>query len=394
MKRILMISPGVLPVPAVRGGAVETLMETILRHNAKSREYQIDLIGRSHPRIEKDQYKNTTLHLYQSFLFARGADRLVYYFYEWVLKDWRSMFHANRFQAKGYRRLIEKTLRNNACDYILVENNMSLLGAVRACLGEEEYSRKCVFHMHSNYIDAPAAVPDMLACRMIIAVSAYVKDVLVNKYGFPAEMIRVLRNGVALEPFQTSGEENIRQKYGLQENDFVFLYAGRISPEKGLLELVNSFASVKDSGAKLLVAGGCFPAKKNVYAQKVIKAAQGNPNIVFCGAVGYANMPSYYKAADALALPTTTGEAGSLTLIEGMSAGLRIVATDKGAIPEYAGGHAVLVPPGDAFVEGLAKALCDTLRRGRMPEGERDAIREHVKQYSDAVFYQNFTKLL
>ena len=43
--RILMVSPGRLPVPAVRGGAVETLIESLLEYNEKEKKCKIDMIA-------------------------------------------------------------------------------------------------------------------------------------------------------------------------------------------------------------------------------------------------------------------------------------------------------------------------------------------------------------
>ena len=43
--RILIISPGRLPVPAVRGGAVETLIESLLRYNEIEKKSTIDVVS-------------------------------------------------------------------------------------------------------------------------------------------------------------------------------------------------------------------------------------------------------------------------------------------------------------------------------------------------------------
>ena len=51
--RILMVSPGRLPVPAVRGGAVETLIESLLEYKKKKKKCKIDMIAMYEEWVEK-----------------------------------------------------------------------------------------------------------------------------------------------------------------------------------------------------------------------------------------------------------------------------------------------------------------------------------------------------
>jgi glycosyltransferase involved in cell wall biosynthesis len=80
--------------------------------------------------------------------------------------------------------------------------------------------------------------------------------------------------------------------------------------------------------------------------------------------------------ADVLVLPSVYEELGSV-LVEGMHAGLPIVATETGGIADAVGEAAVLVPPRDppALAAALDQLLGDPLRRAELAAAARDRAR-------------------
>src|SRR5439155_18887148 len=93
-----------------------------------------------------------------------------------------------------------------------------------------------------------------------IAISSYIKDVLVTN-GFPAEQITVLNNFTRLLP----------KPLNVIESNVV-LYAGRITPEKGLLELIHSISLTK-THPKLVVVGKDGVLGQSGFQQKVVETA-------------------------------------------------------------------------------------------------------------------------
>ena len=70
--KILIISPGYLPVPAINGGAVESLIDTIVNENEKQQKITITVIGINSKNDNNDLILNSTIYKYinnKSLLF-------------------------------------------------------------------------------------------------------------------------------------------------------------------------------------------------------------------------------------------------------------------------------------------------------------------------------------
>lgn len=135
-------------------------------------------------------------------------------------------------------------------------------------------------------------------------------------------------------------------------------YVGRLVPEKGVGVLIEAVAPLD---ARLLVVGD-GPARASLEA----RVAGGAPGrAVFAGAVSHAGVPPYLRAMDVLVLPSLTtatwAEQFGHVLIEAMAAGLPVVGSSSGAIPEVVGEAGLIVPEGDAVAlrAALARVLAD-----------------------------------
>ena len=60
-----------------------------------------------------------------------------------------------------------------------------------------------------------------------------------------SDNIFTLHNGVKLESFKENGKrEEIRNKYNIKSDDFVFMYCGRLTPDKGAYEMAKAFSMI------------------------------------------------------------------------------------------------------------------------------------------------------
>jgi glycogen(starch) synthase len=96
------------------------------------------------------------------------------------------------------------------------------------------------------------------------------------------------------------------------------------------------------------------------------------------GFVPHRAVPGAMRHADVLVLPSRYEELGSV-LLEAMQAGVPIVASRTGGIPDAVGQAAVLVPPGDA--EALARAIDAVLMDRALAERLVAAGRERVRRF-------------
>jgi glycosyltransferase involved in cell wall biosynthesis len=135
------------------------------------------------------------------------------------------------------------------------------------------------------------------------------------------------------------------------------LTVSRIAPQKRLDVLVDAAARLapRIPGLTWLVAGDGDAALLVELQQQV--ARLGAP-VIFLGA--RSDVPALMAAADVFAL-TSSWEARALVVQEAMAAGLPIVATAVGGLPDLIGPTGLLIPPGDptALAEAVGRLLGD-----------------------------------
>jgi len=170
-----------------------------------------------------------------------------------------------------------------------------------------------------------------------------------------------IRNGVSLRRYRTWPEDRatIRRSLGLTDDERVLLQIGRVSRIKRQHLTMAALGRLKDAGKQVttLFLG---PSEDAGYAQELANdlARFGLADRVrLLG--GRTDVPALLLAADALAMPSST-ESQGLALIEGLAAGLPVVASQLPAFSSFAGLPGVtLLDPQDtaAYAEALDQAL-------------------------------------
>lgn len=171
--------------------------------------------------------------------------------------------------------------------------------------------------------------------KRLIAISSYIRDVLITN-GFPAEKIRVLNNFTRLTPVGTLYERPGRSQTAptVSEEDTV-LYVGRITPEKGLIELIESMG-LMTAKAKLLVAGKDRVLGRSGFAQQVAqKAARCGVEIEFQDWCAGDDLRRAYQRAKVVAFSSVWPEPFGLVGIEAMMQARPVVAFDSGGVRDW-----------------------------------------------------------
>jgi glycosyltransferase involved in cell wall biosynthesis len=198
-----------------------------------------------------------------------------------------------------------------------------------------------------------------------VAVSDAIRDELVRA-GIPGDRIRRIPNGVdpvRFAPASAAERRDLRATLRLPPEPLA-VYAGRLAPEKGVDVLLEAWAEARRRGLRgSLAVVGDGPERERLAAQAIDLAILDSAR--FAGAT--ADVSPWLRAADVLVLPSRT-EGLSVALLEGMSCGLAVVATDVGATRETAGEGALVVPPERprAFAEALRAVLGDAERARAM----------------------------
>lgn len=189
----------------------------------------------------------------------------------------------------------------------------------------------------------------------LFAISSYVRDVLVTN-GFPEKKITVLPNFTRLHYKPTDVvEENI------------VLYVGRLTPEKGLLELIQSLKQAK-TPTKLLVVGKDGALGQSAFQEQALKAAaDAGIEIEVQGWLVGDKLRQAYARAKVVAFSSMWPEPFGLVGIEAMSQGKPVVAFDCGGIRQWLDHERTgfVVPHGDVaqYAQRIDQLMTnDTLR--------------------------------
>jgi UDP-glucose:(heptosyl)LPS alpha-1,3-glucosyltransferase len=173
---------------------------------------------------------------------------------------------------------------------------------------------------HSTTLALEHSLFATAGAKHVIANSKMVKDEIVRFYGFPADKIDVVPNGVPVRAFRRNDESRarMRETLGLKSEDVAVLLAGSGWERKGLRFAIEA---IEKSGKemRLLVAG------------RGDKRKFKSPRVQFLDVIQ--DMPALYGAADIFLLPTIY-DPFSNACLEALAAGLPVVTTSANGFSE------------------------------------------------------------
>jgi glycosyltransferase involved in cell wall biosynthesis len=196
------------------------------------------------------------------------------------------------------------------------------------------------------------------AARVITVCGPFAKQLA--REGVAAERIHTHHNSVT-PPAEVCAQDVRALKERLGAGERVILAVGRLSREKGHADLIEALAHLRGLAPVLdfkLVIVGEGPERSRV--EGAARAHGLEDRVVFAGQT--ADVRPFYAMADVLALPSHS-EGSPYVLLEAMAAGVPVVATRVGGVPEIVsdGVDALVVAPRDmrAFAAALERLLTD-----------------------------------
>ncbi len=185
--------------------------------------------------------------------------------------------------------------------------------------------------------------------------------------------------GVELARFEVATQRRaaVRSRFAIELNDLVFLYLGRLTKDKGVLDLACAFSTVaaRFDNVHLLVVG---PDEEGLVPEIRRLSGDGNARVHVCG---YTDHPEdYIGAADAVCLPSYREGLG-MVLLEAGAAGLPAIASRIYGITDAVveGETALLHRPGDVneLTEHLTTLIEDSECRSRMGARAHEWVARH-----------------
>lgn len=216
--------------------------------------------------------------------------------------------------------------------------------------------------------------------------------------GVPSAKIEVIPFGIDVNAFMPQSKDlSLLEQLGLQKDDFIILFAGRISRAKGVYELIYAAKKLledqqlSDWKIKFLIVGSGRIKSK---IEKLIARLNIVSEVKIVDNLGYSLMPKIHNLADIFVLPSIATkwwqEQFGMVLIESMACGKALIATLSGSIPEIVGEAGILVQPSDylSLYLALKKLILDqSLREGLGRKG-----RERVLKLYDLQIVSNQIK--
>jgi glycosyltransferase involved in cell wall biosynthesis len=245
-----------------------------------------------------------------------------------------------------------KFLKNNGFDVVNTHSGVdSWIGGIAARLAKVPVlvrTRHLNIPLKRNLLNFVHYLPDVY-----ITCGNNMRNNLVSNCGFPADRVVSIPTGAAMEFFDVKKNMEAKLKYGLDLNSIVITNVGILRSVKGhevTLKSVKTVIAVFPNAKFLIVGDG--PRKDALV--NFTNELDISRHVIFTGFVE--NIPEIYSFSD-VAVLSSLSEGLPQSLLQAMAAGVPVVATKVGGVPEVVLHEktGVLTEPGDH--EGLARGI-------------------------------------
>lgn len=361
--KVVMICTEKLPVPPVRGGAIQTYIAGIV--DFLSQHHDVTVLGTTDPSLPLDERVRNV---------------------RYVRVDGQGVFETYAEQVIEY-------LRTQSYDIIHVFNRPRLVPLIR----EVCPNARIMLSMHNDMFDPGKiepqdAVKTIAETETIVTISDYVGRVIHSLYPEAEGKFRTIYSGVSLQTFvpweKSQQARQVRQELRAMHNlgnRQVILFVGRLTPKKGadiLVRAMNELHSQHSNIALVLVGGSWYGVDKiSDYVAYVRSLADRSPiPVITTGFVNAEQIHHWFWAGDIFVCPSQWEEPLARVHYEAMAAGLPFVTTKRGGNAEVIiGGNGLLVEEPEnpqSFSTQLSKLLSSRELQRRMGSVGRQLAEE------------------
>lgn len=220
---------------------------------------------------------------------------------------------------------------------------------------------------------------------MLVTCSDWSRRELERIYGIPG--VRVAYNGVDVDLFRPREQTGFEVPQTYRKDLARVGTVGRLGEAKGT-DLLVEIAKGLQGVAEFFAVGPCDDG----FLQRVKECGQP-PNFHFLGPCPNSKLPEFYNFIDCFALPSLF-ENFPVTVLEAMSSGTPVVASNVGGLPEIVSDRidGILVPPqnGTALKESILSFTTDGARRDAAGKAARETI---LRRFTHEKTYRKLSEL-
>lgn len=308
---------------------------------------------------------------------------------------------ASRLFYLDYSSQIALNLRRQRADIVHIHNFTQFVPVIRALNSEA----KIVLHMNCewlNQLDYDVIDQRLEGADLVLGSSDYITDNVRQRYPHHAHRCQTVYNGVDTEVFACNNHREPSKTGDLKR----LLFVGRVSPEKGVHDLIEAFLLVAEEWPEVhldiagpidtlprefIVGVSDDPAVTHLasfydvdygsYLRQMVPAHLAG-RVNFLGGMPQAGLVEYYQAADVLVNPSYS-ESFGMSLVEAMACEKPVVATRVGGMLDIVeeGRTGFFAGRGDpqALAEAILRLLGDDALRDEMGKAGRQLV---LKRFS------------
>ncbi|MFZ5817807.1 MAG: glycosyltransferase family 4 protein [Bacillota bacterium] len=352
--RVALLCTEKLPVPPIRGGAIQTYIDGVLPF--LKAHHAVTVVGRTDPLLPDREE-------------VGGVQ------YVRIPADGGPQAYASRAAA---------FLAGQRWDLVTCFNRPAFIEALAAAAP----GARLILSLHNEMMQPHRLPPDrarrvLSLVAVVVTISDFIRRGVAALYPTFAGKLRTIRSGVDLERFRPGphpAEPALRERYSLGDRP-VILSVGRLSAKKGIHLVLEAMERVRltHPEAVLLHVGSRWYGRddEDDYVRSIKRqAARLGDAVRLAGYVPYAEIDGYFGLASLFVCASQWQEPLARVHYEAMAAGLPIITTDRGGNAEVVadGVNGLLVRPhhrAEGFASAMQALLDDPLRRQEMGRAGR-----------------------
>ncbi|NEQ72505.1 MAG: glycosyltransferase family 4 protein [Okeania sp. SIO2C9] len=323
--KILLVCTEKLPVPNVRGGAIQTYIDGILPY--LKREHEITVFSIADPDLPDREIRD-------NIRYERTT--------------------ANT--SEEYYQIVAKFVERKNFDWIIIYNRPKYVSLVAKAAPNSRFLLSMHNEMfHAKKIEPQEAIKCLERVEKVVTVSKFIADGIAKLFPEYKHKLQPVYAGVDLKRFQPRWAEGVKEKretmlatYGL-EGKKVVLCVGRLTDKKGPHLLISAIAKVieKHPSAVLLLVGSKWYGNNNEndYVREIkAEAEKLGQAVQLTGFIPPSEVADYFLLGDIFVCASQWEEPLARVHYEAMATGLCTITTARGGNPE------VIVPGKNGIV--------------------------------------------